>query len=65
VLLSKILMLAGEDGEPFSVIRQRVGKKYEKEDVQKAVDLLVSQDKLKKVEKGGRGRPSVRYAQSN
>jgi len=63
ILMDKVVMLTADEGERFSVIKQRVGKKYDKEDVQKAVDMLLKQGKIKEVKKGGRGRPGLRYAQ--
>jgi len=62
VLIEKVLIAAGEDGEPMSVIKRRVGRKYQPEDVEKVVEKLLTVGKLKKVEKAGRGRKSVRYS---
>lgn len=61
VLRNKILDSTGEDGEVISVIKRRVGRKFNPEDIEKMVSKMVEGGLLSEVEKKTRNGKSIRY----
>ena len=63
VLRNRILTLIGrDDGEPISVIKQRIGRgKYSPQDVELMVSDLEQRGIIERIEKQTKGRKSVRY----
>lgn len=62
VLENKIMDACGKDeGEPISVIKKRVGRKFDSVDVEEALKGLVESNKVMKTERQARNGLSVRY----
>lgn len=62
VLRNKIIDAVGTDnGEPISVIKRRVGRKFNESDVESMVARMVSIGLIEEIQKDTGRRPSVRY----
>lgn len=61
VLFSKIISIVGEEGETLSVIKRRIGRKYEEADISRAVEILKDKGDIEEFEhRPERGRPSTK-----